>query len=229
MSDQSQGPGWWQASDGKWYAPELHPDYRPAVPPPPQVPTSPQPPAGQPLGGWTPAQGPIGQISSDPPPSRPWYRTRVFPIVSGIVLLLVLIGAIASGGDDKKMLTGEFALTDSSETIAEGTSSCHGDGGYSDFGIGMDVTVRNGNGDIIATTDTETLDEYADATGEDPDEMRTGVVLAYGPEWCVVFWHAKVPSDEAFYEVETGRRGSLHYSRSEMRDKDWHVAASLGD
>ena len=26
MSDSSQGPGWWVASDGKWYAPELHPD-----------------------------------------------------------------------------------------------------------------------------------------------------------------------------------------------------------
>ena len=25
MSDQSQGPGWWQASNGKWYPPELHP------------------------------------------------------------------------------------------------------------------------------------------------------------------------------------------------------------
>ena len=22
MSDQSQGPGWWQANDGKWYPPE---------------------------------------------------------------------------------------------------------------------------------------------------------------------------------------------------------------
>jgi hypothetical protein len=22
MSDTSQGPGWWQASDGKWYPPE---------------------------------------------------------------------------------------------------------------------------------------------------------------------------------------------------------------
>ena len=26
MSDSSQGPGWWMASDGKWYAPELAPD-----------------------------------------------------------------------------------------------------------------------------------------------------------------------------------------------------------
>jgi hypothetical protein len=26
MSETSQGPGWWAAADGKWYAPELHPD-----------------------------------------------------------------------------------------------------------------------------------------------------------------------------------------------------------
>jgi len=26
MSDTSQGPGWWQASDGKWYAPEPQPE-----------------------------------------------------------------------------------------------------------------------------------------------------------------------------------------------------------
>lgn len=25
MSDISQGPGWWQASDGKWYAPQPAP------------------------------------------------------------------------------------------------------------------------------------------------------------------------------------------------------------
>lgn len=28
MSDMSQGPGWWVASDGKWYAPHLHPSVR---------------------------------------------------------------------------------------------------------------------------------------------------------------------------------------------------------
>lgn len=26
MSDQPRGDGWWQASDGRWYPPELHPD-----------------------------------------------------------------------------------------------------------------------------------------------------------------------------------------------------------
>ncbi len=29
MSDTSQGPGWWQASDGKWYPPEQAPGYQP--------------------------------------------------------------------------------------------------------------------------------------------------------------------------------------------------------
>jgi uncharacterized protein DUF2510 len=32
MSDVSQGPGWWVASDGKWYPPELHPDNRDSHP-----------------------------------------------------------------------------------------------------------------------------------------------------------------------------------------------------
>ena len=28
MSDVSQGPGWWHATDGKWYPPERHPSYQ---------------------------------------------------------------------------------------------------------------------------------------------------------------------------------------------------------
>jgi hypothetical protein len=33
MSDTLRRPGWWLASDGRWYPPELHPSYRPLVPP----------------------------------------------------------------------------------------------------------------------------------------------------------------------------------------------------
>ncbi len=42
MSDTSQGPGWWIASDDKWYAPELHhdPEYRAQWAPPPIPPPS---------------------------------------------------------------------------------------------------------------------------------------------------------------------------------------------
>jgi hypothetical protein len=46
MSDVSGGPGWWEASDGKWYPPEAVPGDRPA---PTQAPTPGfGPPAGQP-------------------------------------------------------------------------------------------------------------------------------------------------------------------------------------
>jgi len=49
MSEVSQGPGWWQAADLKWYPPELHADYVPpqpsTLPPPPKLPPPPtQPP-----------------------------------------------------------------------------------------------------------------------------------------------------------------------------------------
>jgi hypothetical protein len=56
MSDQPQGPGWWQASDGKYYPPES------ATPPPGYgQPTYGQPTYGQPAYG-APAyqQGPYG-------------------------------------------------------------------------------------------------------------------------------------------------------------------------
>ena len=33
MSDTSQGPGWWLASDGKWYPPETAPNQPPPAPP----------------------------------------------------------------------------------------------------------------------------------------------------------------------------------------------------
>jgi len=34
MPDAPPAPGYWMASDGNWYAPELHPDYVPPTPPP---------------------------------------------------------------------------------------------------------------------------------------------------------------------------------------------------
>jgi uncharacterized protein len=40
MSDGPQGPGWWQASDLKWYPPELHPAYEVPQRQPEQVPAA---------------------------------------------------------------------------------------------------------------------------------------------------------------------------------------------
>ena len=46
MSDVSQGPGWWQASDGKWYSPEQ----RPAAQAPAPSPTDAYPSSSSPIG-----------------------------------------------------------------------------------------------------------------------------------------------------------------------------------
>jgi hypothetical protein len=46
MSEVSQGPGWWQASDGKWYAPEQHPAAQAPTPPPAGSPPPAAPGAG---------------------------------------------------------------------------------------------------------------------------------------------------------------------------------------
>jgi hypothetical protein len=40
MSDKPEGPGWWIASDGKWYAPELHPSVRDDAAPRAKAPTA---------------------------------------------------------------------------------------------------------------------------------------------------------------------------------------------
>ena len=44
MSDASQGPGWWIASDGRWYPPELAADYVAPTPPASAPPASEPPP-----------------------------------------------------------------------------------------------------------------------------------------------------------------------------------------
>ena len=80
MSDVSQGPGWWMASDGKWYPPEQHPDYvapappPPAAPPPASPPPAGPPPAGPPPGGaeppptWAPPPAPTSPVPAYGPP-----------------------------------------------------------------------------------------------------------------------------------------------------------------
>lgn len=77
MSDTQQGAGWWQASDGKWYPPEQHPDYvaEGATPgsgeaPPSAVPTSaPTPTYAAPAAAPTPGYGAPGYAA--PPPVAP--------------------------------------------------------------------------------------------------------------------------------------------------------------
>jgi hypothetical protein len=73
VSDDSERLGWWQASDGQWYAPELHPSVsggtsEPAVSVPDSLPAFDftWPPTGSPDGPATPSTGAGSALSTDP-------------------------------------------------------------------------------------------------------------------------------------------------------------------
>ena len=79
MSDVSQGAGWWQASDGKWYAPEQQPNDSSPAPPPA---------AGSP-------GGPSGAVPSPgvslPPFSFDIKRWSLAERITGVGTLLLFI------------------------------------------------------------------------------------------------------------------------------------------
>ena len=87
MSDQSQGPGWWLASDGRWYPPETPPATGVAFPPP--VGPSWTPEAG--LAVTTPGSG---DPSGGPPDATPGTTAA---IVIGGLLTLVVVGLLVVG------------------------------------------------------------------------------------------------------------------------------------
>ena len=99
MSDAAQGPNWWQASNGKGYPPESHPEYQatPNLPPPASVHMTPQ------QATPTLAQSPAQYV--DPAPaslggrSKPFWR-RWWVIGLGALIAIVVIGAIVSPPED---------------------------------------------------------------------------------------------------------------------------------
>lgn len=68
MSDTSQGPGWWIASDGKWYSPEQKPG--PAPEPPVAEPAPTQAPTPEPVAP-EPVEAPAAAAPVTPPAPAP--------------------------------------------------------------------------------------------------------------------------------------------------------------
>ena len=96
MSDVSQGPGWWQASDGRWYPPEQHPNARAALPPPGMAPAAaPGASFGPPPGG--PAPG-APAASSGLSSGQKVLIAVVAVLVLGIGGCSVVVGALIHKG-----------------------------------------------------------------------------------------------------------------------------------
>jgi len=114
MSDVPQGPNWWQASDGRWYAPQPPP----APPPPPGYGPSP----------W------YGSPPIPPPPPSSGTNVLVWVLVAvGVVLLLgmgacvALVVAVGEAAEDiDRSVTEERA--DEADDVSE--PRCTSAGGF---------------------------------------------------------------------------------------------------
>jgi len=146
VSEVSQGEGWWQASDGKWYAPELHPD-RAAMPDPtvesaaapggpdPTVPVapfgadptlaSPVMPSAPPPGMPPPGAPPITTFGT-PPPTAGGGGGKGKLIAAIAVVVALIAGGIAfalTRDSDSKTSTRSDASSDSSSSTKSSSKS----------------------------------------------------------------------------------------------------------
>jgi hypothetical protein len=102
LSDVSQGPGWWHASDGNFYPPESRPGVA-------------SPPYQQPQG----YQQPYGYPPQGQPPKRKSGVARGCLVAAGVVVLLIVVLAIVGalvGTDKKKTTTAKPSGGSSTET-----------------------------------------------------------------------------------------------------------------
>jgi hypothetical protein len=173
MSDVSQGPGWWLASDGRWYAPEQHPNYRPPPPLPP-------PPRRGP-GWWQASDGewyapqqhpdsrphsPPSQTASGPPlPVRP--RRGPWLIAGPLIVVVVVAGGLFawrlwSGGSNANV------TMQSINSAADGSS------------VGFEAAHGLGNG----SPDPFTIRDYCahelkGYPGDNPTQFIQSCIAAY--------------------------------------------------
>ena len=91
MSEVSQGQGWWQASDGKWYSPEQRPGAQaPTAPAPaPTAPPANPYPTGQYPGSPSPGYG-----DPTPGPLADWGTRVVSTLIDGAITTAVLIAGL---------------------------------------------------------------------------------------------------------------------------------------
>lgn len=92
MSEDQTGPGWWQATDGKWYPPESHPSYTSSQPPtlPPPAPFP-----GRHQSNGTQTTTP--QITLKTPLWRRWWL-----LLGAAVVAVGLVAVVAMTGRDER-------------------------------------------------------------------------------------------------------------------------------
>jgi hypothetical protein len=173
-------------------------------------------------------EGP-GDADSRPRLARPWLAVCGLVALVGVLATAALV-ARQPAAEDTITIRGNFELVDSG--VSGEIDDCHGTDGFSDFGPGMNVTVKDSAGAIIGTASTrnagiEVLSEYIHAADPVGGDQSVASLREYGDVTCVVIFDVEVePSD--FYAIEVGSRGELTYSAEELEAADHAVALTLG-
>ena len=105
-------------------------------------------------------------------------------------------------------LSGVLTLKDRSANWRKG-KACFGRGGYSDIRGGMQLRVRDADGTLLGIGDL------------DKGQRRSSGV-------CWFFFSIDGLPESPLYELESGRRGTLAWSLSELEEKDWIVSVTIG-
>ena len=161
-------------------------------------------------------------------------------IISKLLLIPLAVLAIGCGGGDEKSIQGSVNLIsdlseiDSYAPFAGPWDGCSGTDGYDDFGPGMNVTVRDGSGNIIGSGSTESFDsDDLPAEDADKDDLTDSQKAAAAAKLagkagraCSVKFDVPIESAE-FYEIEIGKRGELSYSDSELKDWDYWININI--
>jgi hypothetical protein len=129
------------------------------------------------------------------------------------ILVILAVGGflLLRDSSPKHHLTGTFTLSTAS-IIAAKDKSCVGKGGYDDIDSRTQVTVTDGDGKLLATG----------SLGSGQLKPGTTTVCIFP-----IVVDDSLPK-KGFYKIEVGRRGALSYSYSDMQQRDWAVAFTLG-
>jgi hypothetical protein len=125
MSDVAQGQGWWQASDGKWYPPEQHPNYQPPVPATTMPVAYPAPTQTPPPGYWQGTDGNWYPPQAGMPVGHQAPKKKVYKRVWFWILIIVALGF---GGCITIVSVASVAVNKAATTVHTATYSVTGNG-----------------------------------------------------------------------------------------------------
>jgi hypothetical protein len=129
-----------------------------------------------------------------------------------LIAIGLAAGMLLSGCGGTRLITGTITIYDTNQFYDEATQSafgplCYMGEGYRDIEISGNVTVKDGAGTIIGTSELEKPTSVKATSCEYP--------------------FAVTVSDSEFYSIKIGNRRELIYSRAELESQGWTLGLTL--